>query len=278
MKGFELDKDWIKKAAESVISKFWDIEKYKIIDSENVSAIFLAWAPGAWKTEFLEAIFDDLKKKFVVIDIDSYRWLFMWYDWANSSDYQRASVRVADKILSYCFKNDLNFIFDGTFRNYNKVKQNFWQCEKYKRNSLVTLVFQDPRISFYYTFLRKMNKKRNVPIDVFIDWFYGSIENTFQAKSDFKKLDVMIAYKKYSLHNKHRFIYDINYNIQNIHDFCKKYKIWYHKGIFKNRHLVKLDILAFNNTLTAHFSSKTWLLKRIWCRMKIEVVERLFKI
>lgn len=278
MKGFELDKDWIEKAAKSVISKFWDIENYKIVDSENVSAIFLAWAPGAWKTEFLETIFDDLKKKFIVIDIDSYRWLFKWYDWANSSDYQRASVRVADKILSYCFKNNLNFIFDGTFRNYNKVKQNFWQCEKYKRNSLVTLVFQDPRISFYYTFLRKMNKKRNVPIDVFIDWFYGSIENTFQAKNDFKKLDIMIAYKKYSLHNKNRFIYDINYNIQNIHDFCKEYKIWYHKGIFKNRHLVKLDILAFNNTLTAHFSSKTWLLKRIWCRMKIEVVERLFKI
>lgn len=277
MKWFELDKDWIKKAAEWIIWEFWDIEKYKISDSDNVSAIFLAWAPGAWKTEFLETIFDDLKKKFIVIDIDSYRWLFKWYDWANSSEYQRACVRVADKILRFCFKNNLNFIFDGTFRNYNKVKQNFWQCEKYNRNTLVTLVFQDPRISFYYTYLRKINKKRNVPIDVFIDGFYSSMENVFKAKNDFKDFEVMIAYKKYSIHNKNKVKYEINYNIQNIHDFCSTYKVWYRKGIFTNRHIIKLDIEAFNDTLISHFSSKTWFIKRTWCKIKIEVVKWLFK-
>jgi hypothetical protein len=271
-KKFTNDEKWIEELANNIISTFWDKKNYEIKNKHNVSAIFLAWAPWAWKTEFLDTIFSDIKKNFIVIDIDKYRNYFKWYDWENSSIYQEASVKVADKILKHCFKNDLNFIFDGTFRNYNKVKQNFEQCEKYNRKSLISLIFQDPRISFYYTFLRKINKKRNVPIDVFVSWFYYSIENSFKTISKFKSVDLMIAHKKYSLLNKEKFHYKIDYKTSNIEDFCYKYWIFYKNWEFKNYKKLKIDIEEYNNILSMKFlwtwtsflRFRMWLYEKFW--------------
>ncbi len=114
---------------------------------------------------------------------------------------------------------------DGTLRNYNKVEQNLKQCEKYKRKSLITLIFQDPKISFYYTFLRKINKKRNVPVDVFVDGFYDSITNIFRAISVFKDTNMIIAGKKLKDIDAHMFDYKIYSDIRNIDEFCSKFRI-----------------------------------------------------
>jgi len=248
---FENNSDWYKKMAEYLENQFWDIKSYEIKNKKNISAIFLAWAPWAWKTEFLDTIFKDLKENFIIIDIDKYRKLFNWYNWENSQDFQKGSVKVADKILKFCFKNNLNFVFDGTFRNYNKVKQNFKQCEKYSRKSLITLIYQEPRISFYYTFLRKLDKKRNVPIDVFVDWFYNSIKNTFKAIDSFKSVDLMIAHKKYNIFNKDESIFKIDYKTKDIISFCKVYWISYKKWKFAYKERLKIDISDYNNILIA---------------------------
>lgn len=274
----KLNENWYKKVAKMIIDWLWNLEKYTIKDSENISAIFLAGAPWSWKTEFLESILDELVENFVVIDLDKYRNLFVWYNWENASDYQKACVKVADKVLSYCFKNNLNFIFDGTFRSYNKVQQNFLQCQKYSRKSLISLIFQDPRISFYYTFLRKINKKRNVPIEIFIDGFYWSIENVFKIKKTFPKTELMIAHKKYNLRSKKNFSYKIDYQTSNIYAFCKKYKLWYQKWSFINRDILQFDISKFNDTLTQAFSSKNTTLKRVWCKVKLKITEVILNI
>lgn len=271
-KKFDNNEQWIEDLASHIISKLLDLKSCKIKWKNSISAIFLAWAPWAWKTEFLGTIFWDIKKNFIIIDIDEYRNYFNWYNWENSSDYQKSSVKVADKILKYCFKNDLNFIFDGTFRSFGKVEQNFKQCEKYNRKSLITLIFQDPRISYYYTFLRKINKKRNVPIDVFIDWFYYSISNSFKAIKSFKNVDLMIAHKRYSPLNKEKFHYDINYKIDNIVDFCNRYRILYKNWEFKNYERLKFDIEKYNNILVTQFlwewtgilRFRMWLYEKIW--------------
>lgn len=99
MAKFNNDEEWINKLSEYIISKIWHISKYKIVDKESISSLFLAWAPWAWKTEFLDTIFSELKENFIVIDIDKYRNFFRWYNWDNSSDFQNSSVKVADKIL-----------------------------------------------------------------------------------------------------------------------------------------------------------------------------------
>lgn len=253
---FSPNEDWIKKLYEYFISNLWNTKNFEIKDKSDISSIFLAWAPWAWKTEFLETIFSTLKEKYIIIDIDNYRNYFIWYNWENASEYQKLSVKVADKILKFCFKNNLNFIFDWTFRNYNKVKQNLEQCKKYDRKTLVTLVFQEPRISFYYTYLRKIEKTRNVPIEVFVDWFYYSIENIFKAKKNFSNLEILIAYKKYKLLNKNKYDYVIYENIKNINIFCKKFNITYENWIFKNKDNLKLDISKLKDILDENFKLK----------------------
>lgn len=150
--------------------------------------------------------------------------MFQGYDGENASDFQKCSVRVADKVLKFCFHHSLNFIFDGTFRSYEKVRQNLEQCRLYKRNTMVTLVYQEPRISFYYTFLRKIYKTRNVPVEVFIDGFYSSIENIFRAKEEFGVF-LFIASKTYQNIDKRKFTYTIHDEIKTLSSFCKKFRI-----------------------------------------------------
>lgn len=270
-KKFNNNDEWIKELSNYIISKIKDIDKYKIINNKYISSIFLAWAPWAWKTEFLDTIFWELKDTFIIIDIDEYRKFFIWYNWENSSDYQNSSVRVADKILSYCFKQNLNFVFDWTFRNYNKVSQNFNQCKKYNRNSLITLIYQEPRISFYYTYLRKINKKRNVPIEVFIDWFYYSIENAFKAIQEFSHSELIIAHKKYNPLNKDNSKFLMDYKTNTIKKFSKKYRINYKNNEFKNKEKLMLDLKKFKDTLDVEFHWKWTLFWKlfIWIKEKI---------
>ena len=272
---FDNNEEWIVKLSKHIISNFWDITKYEIKNKKAISALFLAWAPWAGKTEFLNTIFGDLKKSFIVIDIDEYRKSFKWYNWENSSEYQKSSVKVADKILKFCFKNNLNFVFDWTFRNYNKVKQNFWQCKKYNRLSLITLIYQEPRISFYYTFLRKLKKSRNVPIDVFVSWFYESISNVFQVIKEFENCNLLIAYKKYNLLNKEKFKYNMDYKTKNIINFCDKYKILFKKWKFWNKKKLKLDLEWFHNTLILQFF---WWNNKWYTKIKIWILEKIYKL
>ncbi|GAB0174220.1 MAG: hypothetical protein HHAS10_00990 [Candidatus Altimarinota bacterium] len=255
----------IEKLAEYIIESFGKKEKYAIKDPLDISAIFLAGAPGAGKSEFLETIFSDLKSNFIVIDIDAYRKMFRGYNGENASEYQKASVRVADKILKYCFHNHLNFIFDGTFRSYEKVKQNLDQCMHYERKVMVTLIFQEPRISFYYTFLRKMYKMRNVPVPVFIDGFYSSIENAFRARDEYN-IFLFVASKTYHNIDKHEFTYRTYDGIKTLESFCKKFRIGYSMGVFYNKERLTLDIESFQNTLIANYrgsgSFMAWL--KLW--------------
>lgn len=265
-KKFTNTDEWIIEMANFIIQSLWDISQYRIRNPKNISAIFLAGAPGSGKSEFMETILSDLKKNFIVIDIDDYRNIFQWYDGENSSEYQQASVRVADKVVSYCFKNNLNFVLDGTFRSYGKVEQNLNQCKKKWRNVLINLIFQEPRISFYYTFLRKLWKKRNVPVNVFIDGFYDSIQNIFKALRMYDNVHLTIASKKYSDIDRHKYDYKIYTDITDIQNFCKTFRIAYAKWVFLNREKLKIDIENFQSTLIAHFCWKGWIFSaiRLW--------------
>ena len=262
---FSNDEEGINLMTEWIIAWFGNIEQYTITDRENISSIFLAGAPGAGKSEFLETILVDLRKDFIVIDIDRYRCMFEGYNGENASDFQKSSVRVADKILKFCFHHHLNFIFDGTFRSYEKVKQNLEQCIHYKRKTMATLIYQEPRISFYYTFLRKLYKTRNVPVEVFIDGFYSSIENIFRAKDEFEVF-LFIASKTYQNIDKRKFTYKIHDEIQTLENFCKKFRIWYTEWVFSNKGNLTIDIESFQNTLNANYRGNWWLISwiKLW--------------
>lgn len=171
------------------------IQKYKISD-DIVSTIFLAWSPWSWKTEWISGY--EQSENYIILDTDEYRKKFEGYTGDNAKDYQRYASRVMDKMYSFCMKNDLNVIVDGTFWNQKIIQQNIEQCVKRNRWFLVVLVLQSPIISYMYTKKRELEKTRNVPTQVFIDKFFTSIENVEYIIENYNRYGlIFLTYKDY---------------------------------------------------------------------------------
>ena len=68
-----------------------------------------------------------------------------------------------------------------------------------------------------------------MPVDVFIDGFYDSIQNIFKALRMYDNVDLTIANKKYSDIDKHKYDYKIYTDIVDIQTFCQTFSIAYAK-------------------------------------------------
>lgn len=93
-----------------------------------IPVIFLAGAPGAGKTEWIES-FPDLYN-YIILDSDLYRSLFDGYVGSNAAEFHQFASRVMDRMYSFCIKHGYNMIVDGTFANSQKANENIKQCEK----------------------------------------------------------------------------------------------------------------------------------------------------
>lgn len=170
-----------------------DTKKF-IANSEDIPTIFLAWAPGAWKTEFIEWITAE-KGTYIVLDTDTYRCLFDWYTWDNAHEFQQYASWVMDKMYSFCLKRWFNVIIDGTFSGLDYADKNIQQCIKKNRSYAIILVYQDPLISYLYTKKRELEKKRRVPEEKFIQKFFGSIEVLKNIQQKYPQSTLFVAIK-----------------------------------------------------------------------------------
>ncbi len=172
---FPYTDDWIKLMAEYLQVRITtgNPEKYQYNDT-FIPVIFLAWAPWAGKTEWIES-FPDIEH-YVILDTDLYRSFFEGYTGSNASDFHQYASRVMDRMYSFCIKNRYNMIVDGTFSNVKKTEENIAQCRKKWLAFSIILVMQDPIISYLYTKKREQEKLRNVPMEAFIEKFYKSIQ------------------------------------------------------------------------------------------------------
>lgn len=155
--------------------------------------IFLAGAPGAGKTEWIES-FPDIEH-YVILDTDLYRSLFEGYMGSNASKFHQLASHVMDRMYSFCIKQRYNMIVDGTFSNQQKAQENIAQCEKKNIPFSIVLVIQDPVISYLYTKKREQEKLRNVPREAFIEKFYRSIEVIREMYSLYPKALIFITKK-----------------------------------------------------------------------------------
>lgn len=169
-----------------------DLSKYCHNDT-FIPVIFLAGAPGAGKTEWIES-FPDIEH-YIILDTDLYRSLFAGYTGSNASDYHQYASRVMDRMYSFCMKNSYNMIVDGTFSNPQKAEENIAQCKKRQLAFSIILVMQDPIISYLYTKKREQEKLRNVPTEVFIEKFYRSIEVVKVIHSQYPQALIFITKK-----------------------------------------------------------------------------------
>lgn len=214
---YENTPKWAKELWDYLIS---EIEKKKsdFIVNNSFSSIFIAWAPWAWKTEFVETVLN--YSEYIIIDIDEYRWFFKWYNWLNAKEYQNSCSRVATKIFEYCLKNNLKFIFDWTISS-EMWKVNISKVIKFNRIPIIILIYQSPFISYLYTKLREEKNERKVDQENFARIYYNSIKYCFEIKDNFSEINLIIVSK-----NKER-EFKLHENIKTKEKFDKTFKIWY---------------------------------------------------
>ncbi len=252
---FPLTDEGISLAGDFVISQI-ETKKNKYIyeekDKNNTTAVFLAWAPGSGKTEFIQSTLSFMDD-FFFIDIDSYRELFEWYSGSNARKYQESMSRVVDLVLKYCLQNNIRFILDGTFKSKKHSLKNIEACKVHGREVDIYFLFQPPLISYYYTYLREIQQTRNIPVDGFVECFYNSIRNIFLAKNGHSNVNLYICEKtigNWVLINKKYMIYDTK-QIKDIQTFCKKFNISYtlESDTFENENNIRETIEGFRSWL-----------------------------
>ncbi len=246
---FPTTSEWIEQASQYVISQIIDDTERLTFDPvrypDEVTAIFMAGAPGSWKTEFIKSVLKYFD--FFFIDIDSYRWLFDGYHGDNSRDYQEAMSKVVNRVMEYCMENNIRFILDGTFKSGMHSLWNIRECKKYRRKADIYFIYQNPYISYLYTFLREINEERNIEVPKFIDCFYKSINNVYIAYKDYRNIVNLYVVEKDSgmpFMKKGYIIHDIQ-DINTIEKFCNKFYIRYNPttGEFENKVSFEKDLL-----------------------------------
>lgn len=249
MPKFTTDNSGIKKVIKIITEKIKsDIDNYKINNIKQTSVIFLAWAPWCWKTEFILSTLD-VRKTFFFIDIDSYREYFWNYKGKNSKWFQKAVSFVLDWVLKFCFKNDIKFILDWTFKSKIHVIRNLDNCKRKHRKIEIFFIFQNPYVSYYYTFLREIDNERNIPIEWFIECFYNSIENIFYVKAKYESVKLFILEKNRdkNWNRDYKHIADVN----NLTLFCNQYNIDYQNEKFLKKDFLLNWIISFKKVLNA---------------------------
>jgi predicted ABC-type ATPase len=166
-------------------------------DSAPVS-VFMAGSPGAGKTESSQNLITETAKGHPIlrIDPDEFRRKFSNYSGTNSHLFQAATSILADYVHDCALENLQSFVFDGTFSNLEKARQNIERSLKRDRFVQILYVYQDPLQAWEFVKARERRDGRNVPIDSFIRQYFQARENVNLLKREFgKKIKVDLVIK-----------------------------------------------------------------------------------
>ena len=115
-------KKFIKQHKTELCLKFANPSLYPPI--KNPSAYFMAGSPGAGKTEYSKSFIKILEakepeRKIVRIDADEIKEFIPQYTGKNSTQIQGASAIGVEKLMDSVFKNNQDFLLDGTMARYS---------------------------------------------------------------------------------------------------------------------------------------------------------------
>jgi predicted ABC-type ATPase len=170
------DEDIIERAFEQIKSMKHTLPN-KVLDYKNNKAnkiIFMAGSPGAGKTEVAKW----LEKKLSVdsIDTDEIRKFCDDYNGIKSHLFQKASSRGVSILINYAFKNNISFILDGNFAEYDIQKQNIERALKHNYDVEINYIYRPFDVAKKYTEIREMKTGRKVPDDVFLKKSLGAVD------------------------------------------------------------------------------------------------------
>ena len=238
--------DYIKSHKDELINEFI-ISKRPI--RLSLLTFFMAGSPGAGKTEFSKRymtgeidkndlkLVNSLKERgfdvndfdtlFIRIDVDSIRDFLPQYRKTdkiacvngNAHVVQKAANKGLDILRNYCFKNDISFLHDGTFGNYDTMRELVKKSIKLKRVVRIFYIYLDPLIAWEFTKAREAIEGRNIIREKFVEQFFSSRENVDKIKKEFGDKIILDCIIK-DQDNK---VEEIQFNIENVDIFIKKY-------------------------------------------------------
>ena len=218
--------------------------------------MFMAGSPGAGKTEFsqkymplivndkYEKLIKLLSKKgidvssanslFVRIDVDEIREFLNEYQRTditagirgNAHVIQKAANEGLDILREYCLSNEISFLHDGTFGNYDTMKKIVKKSIQTGRDVQIYYLYLDPLTAWEFTKAREYLEGRNIVKEKFIEQYFKSRENVDKIKKKFgDKVKIHCVLK-----NSENNVEETAFNEQSIDKYLETK---YSKGIIK---------------------------------------------
>lgn len=189
----EQAKDWIKNHEELLINKFADDENHP--PQEDPMSIFTAGSFGAGKTEFSKRLAEE-SPGIVLIDADEIRKLCPNYDGQKAYIFNYAAFVGQDMLHDYVLENSKHFVFDSTFSNYQRGKENIERSLSRGRSVEIYYVFQYPKIAWLFTQVRAQLYGRHISKEAFIKSFLRPKDVVNRVKEDFGDKITLYAVQK----------------------------------------------------------------------------------
>lgn len=156
-------------------------------DPKPVS-VFMAGSPGAGKTELSKRLIEEKQtkhKKILRIDPDEFRDLMPGYTGNNSYLFHSAVSIIVDAIHDISLLQKQNFIFDGTFSNLDRSRENIKRSLKKGRIVEIVYVYQEPTLAWAFVEQREKVEGRKIQKDKFIDQYFKAHFNVNLLKKEF---------------------------------------------------------------------------------------------
>ncbi|WP_215397073.1 zeta toxin family protein [Rheinheimera oceanensis] len=174
--------EFVKRNKERIAKQLTDASLYPPAD--RPTAVFMAGAPGAGKTEVSQALAAQFYNT-LRIDADEYRSLLPGYDGSNSHLFQGAVSLLVERILDKVFKNKQSFILDGTFSSLKVARKNVDRALRHGHVVELMYVFQSPIVSWGFVEAREQQEGRRILLDTFIEQFLESKQVVDKIKHEF---------------------------------------------------------------------------------------------
>ena len=135
----------------------------------------------------------------------------------DASVYQKASTDGVQKLYDHVLHERLNVVLDGTFA-YAGAAANVERSIKRHRKVEIYFLYQDPLVSWQFTKNRELEEHRNVPKDTFINAFFVSQENAYQAKQRFgRDIELNVVIKNFDTN-----LDSLNLNVDRVENHIPK--------------------------------------------------------
>lgn len=187
--------NWAKQNRKELCKKFFaekDIKKWQKI------ALFMAWSPGAGKTEFIRRLLlIDEKALYYTLDLDLIRWWMPNYNWKNAEQYTRGAIKILEKLIDECLDNEYPFVLDWTFTSTPVMDRNLERLIKKEYKIHVFYIHTLAELAWLYTLYRWKEEGRCIPVDRFINDYLVAPENVCAFSEKYEWLLVYIVNKIY---------------------------------------------------------------------------------